>query len=485
MIHTAAWVITALFALFAIGVGWYHRKNAGTSFSNFAIAGTSLPLIVIAFTDLSTIMGAGNFVGEAEKGHQVGYSQLAFVVGEQGAKIAFALLFAGFAGRFAYRSLAQMMDDLMLRDRVSRMIIALLTLALMIAWIGGQGLGMGVLFQVLTGADPTLIIFVFTAIFIAYAALGGMHAVARVEFFLGIVIVTVGLIYYLSVFHLVGFSPIELNQRLQHAGLSDLTQFHLSWQTLTLFLTGLLGVLGAQSYWQRCFAAANPRFARRGMLVAGSIAVVFICGTVLVGMVSRALNPHGPAAQAMPWLMSTQVPLAITIAVFGLVLLAANGAAASNLNAASVILVNDIIAVIRPHTSDRGMVIAGRFLTVVIGIAGALAALYASSIIDLFAQAYTLLACSVVPVLLLGLLWRRDRSRRFTTGERNSRISPWGARTGLVTGAIAGQLFGLYIGFAVAVIMTMAVSLLVPRRPTSRPEDPEPAVEPAGESAGI
>src|SRR5689334_18786495 len=134
MIETAAWVITALFAVFAVGIGWMNRKAAGASFSSFAIAGTTLPLAIIAFTDLSTIMGAGNFVGEAEKGHQVGYTQLAFVVGEQGSKIVFALVFAGFAGRFAYRSLAEMMDDLLLRDRVSRMIVALLTLALMIAW---------------------------------------------------------------------------------------------------------------------------------------------------------------------------------------------------------------------------------------------------------------------------------------------------------------------------------------------------------------
>ena len=477
MIEIAAWTITVVFAVFAVGVGWASRGKAGTSFSNFAIAGTSLPLVVIAFTDLSTIMGAGNFVGEAEQGHQVGYSQLAFVVGEQGAKVAFALLFAGFAGRFAYRSLAEMMNDLMLRDPISRMIVALLTLALMVSWIGGQGLGMGLLFHVFTGSDPTLIIFVFTAIFIAYAALGGMHAVARVEFVLGVLIVIIGLVYYLSAFSLVDFSPAQLNGRLQDAGLSELTRFHFSLETLTLFLTGLLGVLGAQSYWQRCFAAENGRTARLGMLVAGTLAVVFICGTVLVGMVARALNPDVPADEAMPWLMATQVPMAVTIAVFGLVLIAANGSAAANLNSATVILVNDVLTVLRPRTSDRQMVVAGRALTAVVGVAGALAAMYAESIIGLFAQAYTLLACSVVPVLALGLVWRRNRSRPFTTGEHNSRITPWGARTGLVAGAVSGQIFGLYAGFTVGLVATLVVSLIVRDRPVESPGTgvPEPA----------
>ncbi|MDL4775425.1 MULTISPECIES: sodium:solute symporter family protein [Thermomonosporaceae] len=479
MIEVAAWVITAVFAVFAVGIGWVNRGAAGRSFSHFAIAGTGLPLVVIAFTDLSTIMGAGNFVGEAEEGHQVGYSQLAFVLGEQGAKIAFALLFAGFAGRFAYRTLAEMMHDLLLRDPIARLIVALLTLALMMSWIGGQGLGMGLLFEVFTGTDPTLIILLFTAIFIAYAALGGMHAVAKVEFVLGILIVVVGLVYYLSAFSLVDFDPRQLNTRLDAAGLHELTSFHLGWETVTLFLTGLLGVLGAQSYWQRCFAAESGRSARTGMLVAGVIATVFICGTVLVGMISRALNPGGPGGEAMPWVMLNQVPAVITIAVFGLVLVAANGAAAANLNAATVIMVNDVLTAGGRQMSDRAMVRAGRGLTVVIGIGGALTAMYASSIIGLFAQAYTLLACSVVPVLAVGLLWRRDRSRPFTAGEHNCRITPWGARTGLVVGAVTGQVAGLYVGFAAAAVLTVVVSLATRDRAAPGRSDADAATVPA------
>lgn len=477
MIETSAWVVTALFSVFALGVGWANRRKGGKDFTSYAIAGTSLPLVVIAFTDLSTIMGAGNFVGEAEEGHQVGYSQMAFVVGEQGAKVVFALLLAGFAGRFAYRTLGEMMHDLLLRDNVSRVIVAFLTLGLMISWIGGQGLGMGLLFQVFTGTDPTLIIGLFTVIFIAYAALGGMHAVARVEFVLGILIVLIGLIYYVSAFRLVNFSFGELNARLDGAGLHHLTEFHFGVETLTLFLTGLLGLLGAQVYWQRCFAAADGRTARRGMLIAGIVAIVFICCTVLVGMVARAVNPSVPAEEAMPWLMSSQVPGMVTIAVFGLVLIAANGSAAANLNAASVIMVNDLVSVARPDISERGKVLTARLLTVVIGAGGAAAALYAESIIDLFAQAYTLLACSVVPVMGLGLLWKKDRTRPFTAGEHNSRITPWGSRLGLVGGAVLGQVADLYVGFAAAVVITYVVSLLTRDRST-------PEREPAPVAAG-
>ena len=472
MLEASAWIMTIAFSVFAVSVGWRMRRKASASFTDYAVAGTSLPLIVIAFTDLSTIMGAGNFVGEAEEGFEIGYSQLAFVVGEQGSKIAFALLFAGFAGRFAYRTLAEMMDDLILRDSISRGLVALLTLSLMVSWIGGQGLGLGLLFSSFTGADPTLIIFMFTAIFIAYAAMGGMHAVARVEFVLGALIVVLGIAYYLQVFSLVDFSPATLNEQLEAAGHGGLTDFEIHLDTLTLFLTGLLGVLGAQVYWQRCFAARDGRSARRGMLIAGTIATIFVCCTVLVGMVARALNPTVDAADAMPWLMANEVPTYMTIAVFGLVLIAANGSAAANLNAATVIVVNDLIAPFKNDITDRQMVYAGRVLTVVIGLAAAMAALYAESIIGLFARAYTLLACSVVPLMLVGLVWKRHRRARFTMGVENSNVTVWGARTALVAGAISGQVVGLYTGFAVAVGCAVFVSLL------TRPRLEVPAATP-------
>lgn len=463
MIELFTWVITLAFCAFAIGVGLHARGKASRSFGDYAIAGASLPLLLVACTDLSTIMGAGNFMGEAEKGFNVGYSQLAFVVGEQGSKIVFALLFAGFAGRFAYRTLAEMMDDLLLRDRVSRGLIGLLTLALMLAWIGGQGLGLGLLFHAFTGSDPTLIIFMSTAIFIAYATLGGMHAVARVEFVIGIMIAVFGVVYYCSVYSLVDFSPVQLNHKLSAANLSGLTHFRWSIDTVTLFLTGLLGVLGAQAYWQRCYAAKSGATARRGMLIAGVIAVIFVCCTVFVGMIARALNPDLNAADAMPWLMKTQVPIGITLVVFALILIAANSTAASCLNAATVIIVNDLILPARPDASNKTLITTSRLLTVAIGLFGALAAMYASSIIDLFAQAYTLLACSVVPVMLVGLLWRKDLKRRFVTGEHNSRITPWGARTGLVSGALIGHFVGLYTGLAAAVVLTVVVSLATRR----------------------
>lgn len=81
------WIASIVMSVFFILMSFLWRKEASKSFTNFAIAGGTLPFVLILFTDIATIMGVGNFVGHSTKGYLVGLSNIPFVVGEQGAKI--------------------------------------------------------------------------------------------------------------------------------------------------------------------------------------------------------------------------------------------------------------------------------------------------------------------------------------------------------------------------------------------------------------
>src|SRR5690606_2918250 len=129
------WTVTILLSVFFICMSLIFTKKASTSFTNFAIAGGTLPFVLILFTDIATIMGVGNFIGHSSKGYEIGLVNIPFVIGEQGAKILFALVFAGFAAKFTYKSLAELMNDLLLRDKIARALVGVLTSAIMIAWI--------------------------------------------------------------------------------------------------------------------------------------------------------------------------------------------------------------------------------------------------------------------------------------------------------------------------------------------------------------
>lgn len=464
---TTLWAITAVLCGFFLWVSWKVQGQANESFSQYAIGGGNFPLYLILFTEFATIMGVGNFVGHAGRGYSLGLPWMSFIVGEQGSKILFALLFAGIAGRFTYNTVAEMADDLFVRDKWTRAIAALLACSIMIAWTGGQGKAFGAIFNIATGADPLPIIIFFSAVFILYTALGGIHSVVWTDLFQGIIVLVLGVVFYYFAFEPVNWSFTELGDRLNAMGKSELWSFSkVNPMTMVVnFVTATIGVLSAQIYWQRCFAARSASIARNGLLFSGIGALIMVLGTCLVGMIVLTMNPNLKPDDAVPWLLTKYMPLWLSAMVFTLILAAGMSSADSNLNSAAVLIVNDLIKPFRSDLDDAALVRCAKWLTVIVGIFACWAAIEATTIIGLFARAYAMAGGGLVPLLLVGFLWRERSDEPLQMGRKNSKITPWGARVGLVVGSVLTQVTALgpnrvLIALATAVALIVVVSLL-------------------------
>ena len=87
----------------------------------------------------------------------------------------------------------------------------------------------------------------------------------------------------------------------------------------------------------------------------------------------------------------------------------------------------------------------------------------------------------MAPLLCIGLVWKERKGEKTEMSRCNSRITPWGARAGIVTGAVLSQLSFLennavLIGLAASSVVIVAVSLLtknVPVEPAFRSEGDE------------
>ena len=464
---TLFWILTAVLCGAFLYISWRVKDKAQSSFSNYAIGGGTFPMYLIFFTQFATIMGVGNFIGHAASGYTTGLPWLVFIAGEQGSKIIFALVFAGMAGKFTYNTFPEMIDDLITRDKVTRAMAGVLASCIMIAWVGGQGKAFGEIFKVFTGADPVPIILLFTAIFIAYTTLGGIYSVVWTDLLQGIMCLVFGVIFYLYAFSKIDFSLGVLGERLAGVGKAELWSFtNVSGiSLLTKFVTGCVGILVAQIYWQRCYAAKGPKTARRGLLYSGIIAIIMTMGTALVGMIILSINQGLDPNSAMSWFMLNQIPLLVSAFIFVLILAAGMSSADSNLNSASVLITNDLVKPFAPNMSDKKLVSLAKILTVVIGIFAALAAIYASSILSLFSKAYSMAGAGLVPLLVIGLVWKERSSEKFEMGTKNSKVTPWGARVGIVVGAVLSQLTVLgpnavLIALAISAICIIVVSLL-------------------------
>lgn len=466
-IGTIFWILTILICGVFLVISWRVKDQSSKSFRNYAIGGASFSIIMIFFTQFASIMGAGNFIGHAGSGYVNGISWLAFIAGEQGAKIFFALTFAGFAGTLSYNTLPELIDDLVSRDKVTRILAGLLSTSIMIAWVGGQGKAFGEIFQVFTGANPIPVIFLFSAIFILYTCLGGIYSVVYTDLIQGIMCLVFGTTFYLFAFSQVDFSFAQLGDNLASVGKAELWTMS-SVEPMSIinkFVTGLIGVLVAQIYWQRCFACKDRKTARNGLLYSGIIATVMTMLTALVGLIIMTLNQDLDANSAMPWFIMHYVPKLIAAAIFVLILAAGMSSADSCLNSAAVLLVNDVVKTVKPDREDHFLVRDAKVWTVVIGILSSVAAIYAGNIILMFSKAYSMAGAGLIPLLVIGLSWKENKGEKIQMGTKNSKVTPWGARLGIITGSVMSQLKALgpnatLIGLGASAAVIIIVSLL-------------------------
>ncbi|NYB75787.1 sodium:solute symporter family protein [Sedimentibacter hydroxybenzoicus DSM 7310] len=466
----AIWIITFVMCGAFMWISLKFKGQAELSFSNYAIGGKSFPMYLIFFTQFATIMGVGNFVGHAGNGYSVGLSWMAFILGEQGSKIIFALFIAGFAGKFTYNTFPELLDDLITKDKTTRALAGVLASSIMIAWVGGQGKALGSIFSVVTGVDPLPIILLFSTVFIIYTTLGGIYSVVWTDLLQGVLVVIFGTIFYIYAFKEVNFSVGEIGIRLEALGKAEMWEFGISdpMRIINMIVTGTIGILVAQIYWQRCFSANNPKTAKNGLLYSGIIAILAVMLTAFVGMIIYTINQDLAPGDAMAWFMMNKVPVAIAGMIFALVLAAGMSSADSNLNSASVLITNDLIKPFKPDATDAQLVKYAKWLTAIIGVFAALGAIYASSILDLFAKAYSMAGAGLVPLLVIGLLWK-ESPEAHEAGKKNSKVTPWGARVSIVAGAVLSQINALgankvLIALAVASILLVVVSLATKKK---------------------
>ena len=345
------WLLTGLFcAAFAV-ISIRAKDRASVSFKSYSIGNGDFPFVFLFFTYFATIMGAGNFFGHAGSAYENGLPWLVYIFGEQGAKLIFALVFAGMAGAFTYKTLPEMINDLVVNDRVTRAIMAVMITILLVAMTGGQSKALGQIFAEFTGADPSAIMVLFSLVFILFTCFGGIYSVIWNDLMQGILCVVLSAIFYVFTFSKVDFSLACLGEKLSEVGKAELWSFTSvsTGNLINKFITGLIGILVSQVIWQRCFSSKDSTQARNSLFLSGIICIVVTSLTALVGLVIVTLNQGLDANTAMSWYMANVLPRGLVFCLYLLVLCAGMSTADSALNSCAIVIVNDIIHPLFPN----------------------------------------------------------------------------------------------------------------------------------------
>jgi SSS family solute:Na+ symporter len=483
-----SFVVLYLLGTLALGV-WAGTRIKNTA--DFAIAGRSLPLIMVVTTTFATWFGAETVMGIPAKFVQGGLN--AIVEDPFGAGTCLVLVGLFFAAKLYKQNLLTIGD--FYRQRFGRGIEVFCSVAIILSylgWVAAQITALGLVFSVLTNGamSETTGMIVGTLAVLVYVVIGGFLAVAWTDFIQMIVLVIGMSIIAMFASDLAGGADkvfaVATNKDLWNflppPSFTDIAFF------IGAGLTMMLGSIPQQDVFQRVMSAKDSNTARNGAVIGGvsyilfAFVPMFIVASAVVVMGDSAMElAKNDYQRVLPTFVLTRMPLVMQILFFGALLSAIKSTSSATLLAPSTSFVENILKNLRPGMTDKQQLLAMR-VTIVVFTAIVLSyaiAMKGTPIYDLVSAAYQVTLVGAFVPLVMGLYWKRATTQGaiFSLaagicvwllffpqlgGEALSKLFP-------------GQLAGLIAGFAGMIVGSLMPQMLKNRH--------EPRKQVAGMSA--
>jgi SSS family transporter len=411
-----SFVVLYLLGTLALGA-WAGTRIKNTT--DFAVAGRSLPLVMVITTTFATWFGAETVMGIPAKFVQGGLN--AIVEDPFGAGTCLILVGMFFAARLYKLNLLTIGD--FYRQRYGKGIEVFCSVAIIISylgWVAAQITALGLVFTVLTNGamSETAGMIVGTLAVLVYVVIGGFLAVAWTDFIQMIVLVVGLTIIAIFSADLAGGT----GKVLAMAGEKELWNFlpPASFTDVAFFVgaavTMMLGSIPQQDVFQRVMSAKDAPTARTGAVIGGASYIIFAavpmfivaCAVIVLGEggLEMAKNDY---QRLLPTFVLTKMPLVMQILFFGALLSAIKSTSSATLLAPSTSFTENILKNLRPGMSDKQQLFAMR-VTIVVFAATVLAyaiAMKGTSIYDLVSTAYQVTLVAAFVPLLMGLYWKR------------------------------------------------------------------------------
>jgi SSS family transporter len=462
-----------LYLLGTLGLGvWAGSRIKNTA--DFAVAGRSLPLIMVITTTFATWFGAETVMGIPAKFVQGGLGAL--VEDPFGAGTCLILVGLFFAARLYKLNLLTIGDYY--RARYGKGIEVFCSAAIILSylgWVAAQITALGLVFSVLTNGamSETAGMIVGTLAVLIYVVVGGFLAVAITDFIQMIVLVIgLSIIAFFSA-QLAGGSDKVLHMVQQ----KDLWNFlpQAKFTDVAFFVgsavTMMLGSIPQQDVYQRVMSAKNAPTARAGAVIGGASYILFAavpmfivaCAVIVMGNEALELA-KSDYQRVLPTFVMTRMPLVMQILFFGALLSAIKSTSSATLLAPSTSFTENILKNLRPGMSDRQQLLAMR-VTIVVFAAMVLAyaiAMKGTSIYDLVSSAYQVTLVGAFVPLVMGLYWKRATTQGAILSIAAG-IATWILYFPQISSlgeAFPGQLAGLLAAFAGMIVGSLAPQVL-------------------------
>jgi SSS family solute:Na+ symporter len=387
----------------------------------FFLAGRSLswPFVGAALfaSNISTI----HLVGLTASGYNEGLVWGNFEWMASYTLILLSLVFAPFYFRTRIATLPEFLERRY--SPASRSFLALMAIvAALFIHIGMSLYAGAAVFQRFFGINVVTSIVIISTVVGIYTVLGGLRAVVITET-VNTVILILGalLILAFSLAALPSHGIHSVEQFRAAAKPEQLSMLHthdsagLSWYAVLLGypILGIWYWCTDQTIVQRVLGARSSEDAQLGPLFAGFLKILPVFLLVLPGVIAFVLFHHiigHESNQTLPVLIEQLIPTGVRGVITAAVLAALMSAVAAALNSIGTLVAVDIVARLRPSTSDRAQVTIGRISSVVVMLLAMAWSTQGGRYSSIF-EAINAIAADLAPpitvVFLWGVLWRR------------------------------------------------------------------------------
>ncbi|MHC4112038.1 MAG: sodium:solute symporter family protein [Planctomycetota bacterium] len=397
MLNYLDYAIIILYLCAILLVGLWSGKGM-KSLQEFSVSHRSYTSFVIFATLSASFIGGGFSIGNAEKVYRLGIANIIVLWGFSLKEILVARFIAPKMDNFPNVISAGDIMELGY-GKAAKVITGFFSVFLCAGIVGAQVGAMGLIFKVFLGIEPIWGILIGCGIVIAYSTIGGMRAVILTDL-IQFCVLAIGLPAALifGIVKLGGFSAIREAVPASHFSIPADTMTIAAF--LSLFLTFLLGETLVPPYVQRLLIGKDAGHTARGTMLSGIFSIPFFVITGAIGLVALALDPKLDPNLAMPYVISTVLPMGVRGVVIAGVISIVMSSADSFLNGAATGCINDIVKPLRKNPlSERHELLLAKLTNCFVGILAVIFAIKISSILDILIYAYNFWA----PVILVPL----------------------------------------------------------------------------------
>ena len=408
------YAIITVYLLAILLVGLWSGKGMKT-LADFSVSNRSYGSMVIFATLSASFIGGGFSIGNAEKVFRFGIVNIVVLWGFSLKEILVAKFIAPRTGNFTG---VISVGDLMDRGygKFGRIVSGFFSVFLCAGIVGAQVGAMGIIFNVFLDIQPIWGILIGCGIVITYSTIGGMRAVVLtdvVQFCVLAIGLPAALVF--GIVKLGGFSAIKAAAPAGHFSIPAEGMTICAF--LSLFLTFLLGETLVPPYVQRLFMAKDAGHTARGTMLSGIFSIPFFAITGAIGLVALTLDPELDPNMAMPYVVSTVLPIGIRGIVIAGIISIVMSSADSFLNGAATCCINDVVKPLRRNPmSERSELLLAKLTNCLVGILAVVFAIKIPSILDILIYAYNFWAPIIVVPLAAVLLGIRVTRAGFLAG---------------------------------------------------------------------